>query len=281
MNTNARPRITVVTPSYNQGPFLEQTILSVLGQGYENLEYIIVDGGSTDNSPDVIRKYATALTYWVSEKDSGQSNAINKGFARATGDILCWLNSDDMHLPNTLNIVAELIKDVSRPQVVFGNCIKFDEGSPRALCSYPTKSFKKDALNLIDYIDQPSAFWTRSAMDIVGPLREDLHYVFDWDWFVRCQRKGVAFTPTHEMLSLYRLHAQHKSGTGGAKRLKEIEDLYLTYNSDAQLKAWRKLKGLREKRWFKRLRRFHPWIYSLNFKSLVSFEEFNSIKKAF
>src|SRR5688500_9132307 len=124
------PRITVVTPSYNQGAFLEQTMASVLGQGYENLEYIVMDGGSTDHSVEIIRRHESRLTYWVSEKDGGQAQALNKGFARATGDILCWLNSDDFFLPGVLHEVAGLLGQGD--ELIYGDCLSFSDKGTRA-----------------------------------------------------------------------------------------------------------------------------------------------------
>lgn len=119
------PKISIVTPSYNQGSYLEETILSVLNQKYPNLEYIIIDGGSTDSSVEIIKKYASYLSYWVSEKDSGQSEALNKGFNRASGEIIAWLNSDDLYCENTLHIIAEKFMEHPEVGIVYGDVINF------------------------------------------------------------------------------------------------------------------------------------------------------------
>ena len=118
---NQYPKISIITPSYNQGQFLEETICSVLDQGYPSLEYIVIDGGSTDNSGEIIQKYAPHLAYWVSEKDSGQVEAIQKGFDRATGDVVAWLNSDDVYMPGTLDKIGAAFHDMDTA-FVYGNC---------------------------------------------------------------------------------------------------------------------------------------------------------------
>jgi len=228
------PRITVVTPSYNQGPFLRETIESVLGQGYPDLEYIIMDGGSTDDSAAIIQEYAPRLAYWQSAKDGGQAAAINAGFARATGRILAWLNSDDYYLPGTLNAIAELL-DPARPQLLLGNCNHVREGeSPRG-SDVPLRH-RQMRLATTDYIIQPSSFWTKAAWDKVGPLDEKLQFTFDWDWFIRCVESGVEITTTPRYLAAYRIHAAHKSGTGGEKRDEEIRTIYARHSPPHILK---------------------------------------------
>jgi glycosyltransferase involved in cell wall biosynthesis len=220
------PRITVVTPSYNQGQFLEQTISSVLGQQYPNLEYIIMDGGSTDESVEIIKRYEKHLAYWTSGPDGGQSAAINKGFGRATGDILCWLNSDDMYLPGALAYVAPKL-DVRRPELLFGNCLRFSEDEPaESYGSHVRREHGRRNLILADYIIQPSSFWTREAWLKTGPLDESLVFGFDWDWFARAVKAGIVFKPDDKYLSLYRVHSEHKTGTGGERRLRELASIY-------------------------------------------------------
>jgi glycosyltransferase involved in cell wall biosynthesis len=222
----ALPKITVVTPSYNQGAFIEQTILSVLGQRYENLEYIIVDGGSTDTSVEVIKRYEADLAWWVSEKDRGQSHALNKGFARATGDILCWLNSDDFFFPGVLHAVARFLET---DDLIYGDCVSFSDTGSRCLVNRPPRH-DPALLGLTDYIVQPSSFWRRSLWEKTGTLNEELHYAFDWEWFLRAQKLG-SFRKCDIVFSAYRFHAAHKSASGGKMRAQEIASVARAYGS--------------------------------------------------
>jgi len=224
------PKITVVTPSFNQGHFLEQTILSVLGQNYPNLEYIIMDGGSTDSSVDVIKKYESKLAYWVSEKDNGQAHAINKGFERATGNILCWLNSDDMYMPGIFSFVAKEL-DSSKAMILAGSSIRYMETEKGLLTAAHAIVSDHDELSLkdVDYLMQPSTFWTRNVWQQVGKLNEKLFYTFDWDWFIRAEKLNLLIKTTNRTMSVYRIHGIQKTRAGGDKRNLEIIDLYNRY----------------------------------------------------
>lgn len=246
------PKISVITPSYNQAQYLEQTILSVLGQNYPNLEYIIIDGGSTDNSVEIIKKYEQQLAFWVSVKDNGQAEAINKGFDRATGDILCWLNSDDMFMHDILSYVARNL-NIDNLEILTGNCIHYSETEEEGVITQGCKTvqyFKEMDLLNADFITQPSTFWTRKVWENVGKLNEQMQFVFDWEWFIRAKQIGIIFKPVTKTLSLYREHNAHKTGIGGSERHNEIINLYIQFDQleNAELyknllKDKKKLKG--------------------------------------
>ncbi|MDB6151267.1 MAG: glycosyl transferase family 2 [Chthoniobacter sp.] len=226
------PRISVVTPSFNQASFLEQTILSVLGQCYPNLEYIVMDGGSSDGSAEIIARYRSQLAYSQSQRDGGQAAAINAGFARATGDILCWLNSDDFFLPGALHRVAKgLAGSASKAALVYGSCLFFREGANASAKILTARSFNAERLRATAYIVQPSAFWTRELWEKTGPLDETLSYAFDWDWFIRASQYAD-FVPYAEMFAAYRRHDAHKSGQGGEARRAELLAVAQRHGSD-------------------------------------------------
>jgi glycosyltransferase involved in cell wall biosynthesis len=221
--TTGQPLISIVIPSFNQGQFIEQTITSILGQNYSNIELIIIDGGSTDQTKAVIEKYSDFISHYVSEPDRGQADAINKGFRLAKGDIFAWLNSDDMYLPCTLLKVANILGASSEPKLLYGGCLYFVESQPYASGFLPPK-FEREVLRYCDYIVQPSTFWSRSLWEKTGELNELYHYVLDWDWFIRASHI-CDFIPVQDYLSIYRQHDNHKSGTGGLKRAKEILEI--------------------------------------------------------
>lgn len=185
------PRLSIVTPSYNQSQFIEETIRSVLLQGYPNLEYIVIDGGSTDGSIDIIRKYEPWLDYWVSEPDRGQSHAVNKGWAKATGEILAWLNSDDFYLDGTFKRIATEFRISRHLAMLAGECILVDEFS-RGTVTKKAGSFDPIALLTGPKPAQPATFFRRSTLESVGPLREDLHYSMDRELAVRI---GLRYFP--------------------------------------------------------------------------------------
>lgn len=248
------PKITVVTPSLNQGDFIEQTILSVLGQRYPDLEYWVIDGGSTDGTLDILRRYENEITGWISEPDVGQADAINKGFARAEGDIFCWLNSDDFYLPGTLIAVGEAMANGA--DLVYGDTISFSDKGKRCVVNRPP-AYDRGLFGILDYIVQPSSFWTRSLWERTGPLDTSLHFAFDWEWFLRAS-EGARFEKVDRILSAYRFHSAHKSSTGGTRRGREIVEVANRHGDDAVKMHYNVALGRRRS-----LRRFELWCRKL------------------
>lgn len=214
------PRVSIVTPSFNQSPFLEETIRSVLAQGYPDLEYIVIDGGSSDGSVDIIRRYAPWLAYWVSEPDAGQSDALNKGFRRATGDIVAWINSDDSYLPGALSTrVQEL---VARPGavLVYGDCDFVDEGG-RYLRTWSAGPCNAKGLLLEgNAIPQQSVFMRAWALKAAGYVDPAYHYIMDYELWVRLGLLGeLVYVPGP--VASFRHHTSSKSVTVGARFAEE------------------------------------------------------------
>jgi glycosyltransferase involved in cell wall biosynthesis len=179
------PKISVVTPSFNQGRFLEETLRSIHDQGYPNLEHIVIDGGSTDSSVAVIQQFADRLSYWVSEKDNGQTDALIKGFNRATGDIHCWLNSDDLFEPATLEEVAQFFHEHPEVRFIYGDSTWIDvDGRPfKPKREHPWNRF----VWMFDhnFIPQPSAFWRSDLYHEVGGLDPTFDLAMDADLWIR------------------------------------------------------------------------------------------------
>lgn len=190
-NSSELPRITIITPSYNQGHFIEETIRSVLLQGYPKLEYIIIDGGSTDNTVEIIKRYEPWITYWVSESDRGQTHAINKGIAQATGEILAYLNSDDYYLPGTLFKVAEYFYEFPQTDLLHGICRYVNQQGEKIGEQFGNIQTLEEILDLWDVwwkkrqFVQPEVFWTRRITEKVGLFQEELNYVMDYEYWCR------------------------------------------------------------------------------------------------
>jgi glycosyltransferase involved in cell wall biosynthesis len=218
------PRISVVTPAYNSAELLEDCIVSVLEQGYPNLEYIVIDGASTDGSLEILRRYEDRLTYWTSEPDDGQADALNKGFRRATGELVCWLNSDDFFYPGALAAAAEAyLADPDAP-FYFGNGYRVDRAGRKVAEFFPDGHvhFRRDAFVFgLNCVLQPSTFIRRSALEQVGLLNDSLHYGFDSNLWIELSALGRP-RPIRKHLAASREYDGTKTSTGSFGRAEEL-----------------------------------------------------------
>jgi glycosyltransferase involved in cell wall biosynthesis len=229
------PRISIITPSYNQGKFLEATIRSVLLQGYPNLEYIVIDGGSTDQSVEVIKKYENHLFYWISEDDSGQAQAINKGLKQSSGEIIGWINSDDIYVKGAFYKIIKTFQENPDCIVVHGNRILINEGGDVIGWNYLPPF---EPATLVYNVCSETAFWQRFAMDKTGLLKESLKFAIDLEFFSRLYQYGK-FLKLDDYLGYFRCHAETKSSTiaqiGQEEAQREWKNLFGSENRNWQV----------------------------------------------
>ena len=213
------PSFSIVTPSFNQAQFLERTIRSVLDQKFSNLEYLVLDGGSTDGSKKIIESYSSSLSYWRSEKDSGQFSAIEEGFSRSTGEIMAWINSDDMYLPWTFQVVARVFEEFPQVEWVTSNFPLFwDQADQAIYCSkrrgFNGKAFLKGAYLLTTggCIQQESTFWRRTLWERAGArMASHLSLAGDFELWARFFRHGASLHALNTPLAGFRFHPEQKT----------------------------------------------------------------------
>lgn len=253
------PRITIVTPSFNQGQFLEETIRSVLLQGYPDLEYIVIDGGSTDGSVEIIKKYERWLAYWISESDRGQSHAINKGWAKATGDLIAYLNSDDIYLPGAFRCVARAWARNKQAVAIVG-AVQSTDASSQSIGRPTIPRLPEPCpldLTIVDqekwHLPQSPGFWTQPGLSAIGKfVREDLHYTMDRELYYRTCRAGSVVL-LEDLLATFRHHDASKTGCQTQRAFRESAQLILSFGTDGghcgrrrrQVARWRVSQGNR------------------------------------
>jgi glycosyltransferase involved in cell wall biosynthesis len=216
------PRVSIVTPTLNQAPYIETTIRSVLDQEYPDLEYIVIDGGSEDGTQELIRRYEDRLKYWVSEPDRGQGHALNKGFEHASGELLAYINSDDYYLPGAVAAIVELARRNPEAGLFHGRCRFVSEDGCGEGSHFGSISTLDEVLDLWDVwwagrqMIQPEVFWTRQLAERVGPFREDVYFGMDYDFWCRCLAAGAAVARVDQEVCCFRFSPAQKTSARNA-----------------------------------------------------------------
>ena len=217
----ARPRFSIVTASFNQAQFLAETIASVRDQGRDDVEHLVFDGGSTDGSVDVLRAHDAELAYWVSAPDRGQSSAWNAGWRRARGEIVAFINSDDLLLPGAIDAMARLADGAPGAEWLVGGTKYFGEGAPPLTYPGTPQVSAADVLFFASYAPQPGQFFRKSLIERVGGFDETLRYSFDLDFFVRCALEGAHSVATPRIVAAFRFHGASKTVSQADRHLAE------------------------------------------------------------
>lgn len=255
------PKISVVTPSFNHAEFLDRTMQSVLTQDYPRLEYFVADGGSNDGSVEIIRKSESRLAGWVSEKDRGPAHAVNKGFAGTSGEIMAWLNSDDVWLPGVLRFVAAWFAAHPDVDVVYGHRINIDERD-HELGHWTLPRHDGEMLLWGDYIPQETLFWRRSLWEKTGSaLNESFSFAFDWELLLRFQRAGARMVRLPWFMGCFRVHAAQKSSaeisTTGLQEMERLRERELGDNASQEMAQARRVISFQNRAaWCDRLLRW-------------------------
>jgi|GEM_PF-5082267 len=219
--------VSIITPSFNQGQYLEETILSVLNQEYSNLEYIVIDGGSSDDSKKIIMKYADRISYWVSEPDLGQADAINKGFRQSKGDLICWINSDDLLYYDFVSTRVKQFCDNPDVDFIYGDIEQGKDQNQKFLRKGSKSDFKKMLLTLQVPIPQQSSIWRRKIIEKIGYLDTQWQVLLDWEYFMRISQKcRILYKPGP--VAFFRNHEKSKSVVESKKWALELEKYYNT-----------------------------------------------------
>lgn len=225
------PKISIVTCSFNQAPFISATLRSVIGQNIDGVEYLVIDGGSTDGSVDIIRRHQAGLADWISESDAGQSAALNKGLARATGEIVGWLCSDDMLLPGALGDVVKFFKAHPDVDAIYGDSVFINEKGIPLRMKREIGFFPWLLINDHNYVPQPSMFWRRRVHERVGYLRDDLHLTMDLEMWLRFEQCGLKVKHVNRCWSAMRCHGGQKVNVRVEEIKRENEFLRREYSS--------------------------------------------------
>jgi glycosyltransferase involved in cell wall biosynthesis len=205
-----RPIVSIVTPSFNQAEYLEATIQSVLEQSYPNIQYIVIDGGSTDGSADIIKRYARKLDFWQSQKDAGQTDAINQGFAQAKGKYMAWLNADDVYLPHAVEEAVTFLESHTETGMVYGDA-DFIDGTGRVIGRFPARQTDyKRLMRGYVHVAQQSAFWRADLWNKLGPLDPSFYFAMDYDlWLRLAKHSTLSYHP--RVWAQFRMHAASKT----------------------------------------------------------------------